>query len=167
MSDEATLDSAHLSRYDALQRISKILAGRHTMAELVRVLADHLHPLVAFDYLALFLHEEQTDEMRLVVLEPAGIDLPFVSMAVAAKGPAATVWLSQKSAIVPIPEEGSLHPVPRIHSQSGTEDDLLAAGQHCAPAGWRPELRQLDRLTLHRGRGCVHGAGECRCRDHC
>jgi formate hydrogenlyase transcriptional activator len=46
MSDDARLVSAHLSRYDALQRISKILAGRHTMAELVRVLADHLHPRV-------------------------------------------------------------------------------------------------------------------------
>jgi formate hydrogenlyase transcriptional activator len=111
MSDEATVASAHLSRYDALQRISKILAGRHTMAELVRVLADHLHPLVAFDYLALFLYEEPTDEMRLVVLEPAGIDLPFVSMAVAAKGPAATVWMAQKSASIAIPEEGALHPV--------------------------------------------------------
>ena len=119
MSDEATLDSAHLSAYDALQRISKILAGRQTMAELVRVLADHLHPLVAFDYLALFLHEEQTDEMRLVVLEPAGIDLPFVSMAVAAKGPAATVWLAQTSAIVPIPEEGSLHPYSKFIRSQG------------------------------------------------
>src|SRR4029453_1018248 len=97
MSDEARLVSAHLSRYDALQRISKILAGRHTMAELVGVLADHLHPLVAFDYLALFLHEEHTDEMRLVVLEPSGIDLPFVSMAAPAKGPAGTGGVAQKA----------------------------------------------------------------------
>src|SRR4029450_6156557 len=108
MSDEARLVSAHLSRYDALQRISKILAGRHTMAELVGVLADHLHPLGAFDYLALFLHEEHTDEMRLVVLEPSGIDLPFVSMAVAAKGPAAAGWIGPKPAVAGVPGEGSI-----------------------------------------------------------
>ncbi len=110
MSEEAARISAHLSRYDALLRTSKTLATHQTMAELLRVLADQLHPLIPFDYLALALHDEPTDEMRLVVLEPTAIVPPFRSLPVAEHGPGATVWQSQKAAVVPIPEEGALHP---------------------------------------------------------
>ena len=53
--------AAHLSRYDALQRISKTLAGHRTMAGLFQVLAGELHSLVPFDYLALLLHDEQVE----------------------------------------------------------------------------------------------------------
>ncbi len=111
MADAVGLESAHLSRYDALLRISKTLADHRTMAELFEVLARHLHPIIPFDYLALLLHDDATDEMRLVVLEPRDIVLPFVSMAVAQQGPAATVWETQKAAVIPIPAEGPLQPV--------------------------------------------------------
>jgi hypothetical protein len=40
MPDEAALDSAHLSRYDALLRTSKTLATHRTIGELVRVLGE-------------------------------------------------------------------------------------------------------------------------------
>src|SRR4051812_1372427 len=102
---------AHLSRYDALLRISKTLAGHNTMAELFAVLADHLHRVVPFDYLALLLHDESSDELRLVVLEPAGIELPFTSRPVSDQGPAATAWESQTPSIIQIPDEGPLPPV--------------------------------------------------------
>ena len=60
MADADAVASANLSRYDALLRISKTLAGHKTMAELFEVLADHLHAIVPFDYLALLLHDEPT-----------------------------------------------------------------------------------------------------------
>jgi formate hydrogenlyase transcriptional activator len=109
MEDTATI--AHLSRYDALLRVSKTLATHRTMAELFEVLADNLHTVVPFDYLALLLHDGPTDEMRLVVLEPGEAGLPFVSMPVAEQGPAATAWQTQKTVVIPVPEEGPLQPV--------------------------------------------------------
>jgi hypothetical protein len=114
VSPEASLLSVHRSRYDALLRISKDVAGRSTIAEQLRGLAEQLHPLVPFDYLALLLHDEPRDELRLVVLEPAGIVLPFVSKPVAEHGPATTVWATQKGAVIPIPEDGPC----RLHSRS-------------------------------------------------
>ena len=111
MEDTATLAVTHLSRYDALLRISKTLATHRTMRELFEVLADNLHMVVPFDYLALMLHDAHTDEMRLVVLEPNESDLPFVSMPLNEPGPAATVWHTQTPAVIPIPDEGQLHPV--------------------------------------------------------
>ena len=108
MTEAAALRSAHLSRYDALLSVSKTLAGHKTIAELFRVLAEHLHSVVPFDYLALLLHDEPTDEMRLFVLEPADLELPFVSRPVAEHGPAATAWETQTAAVIPIPEDGPL-----------------------------------------------------------
>jgi formate hydrogenlyase transcriptional activator len=107
---EAAIVSAHLSRYDALLRISKTLARHQTIAELFEVLADELHPLIPFDYLALVVHEETTDLLRLVVLEPAGMTPPVVSATIDHHGPAAIAWKTQKAAVVPIPDEGPLHP---------------------------------------------------------
>src|SRR5687767_15438467 len=76
MADTDLVASEKLSRYDALLRISKTLAGHTTMAELFKVLADQLHTVVPFDYLGLLLHDETTSEMRLVVLEPRDIMPP-------------------------------------------------------------------------------------------
>ncbi len=111
MADGAALASAYLPRYDALLRVSKTLAGHRSLAELFKVLADQLHAVVPFDYLGLVLHDDATDEMRLVVLEPSDIVLPSVSRRVADQGPAATAWETQKAVVMPIPEEGTLDPV--------------------------------------------------------
>jgi hypothetical protein len=73
-------------RYDALLSLSKTLAGHRTTGELFEGLADHLHSIVPFDYLALFLHDDATQEMRLVVLEATDIVVPFVSRPVAETG---------------------------------------------------------------------------------
>jgi formate hydrogenlyase transcriptional activator len=109
MRDETALDSAHLSRYDALLSTSKTLATHRTIGELFRVLGEQLHPIVPFDYLALLLHDDQRAELRLVVLEPADLALPFESKPIADHGPAATVWETQQGAVIPIPERGALH----------------------------------------------------------
>ena len=112
MRDEAALDSAHLSRYDALLRTSKTLAAHRTIGELVRVLGEELHPIIPFDYLALLLHDQRSNELRLVILEPPGLAPPVVSKPIAEHGPAATVWETQKTAVIPIPEKGPLQQVP-------------------------------------------------------
>jgi formate hydrogenlyase transcriptional activator len=119
MPDEAALDSAHLSRYDALLRTSKTLATHRTIGELVRVLGEELHPIIPFDYLALLLHDERSNELRLVILEPPGLAPPIVSKPIAEHGPAATVWETQKTAVVPIPEKGPLHQVPAYLRSQG------------------------------------------------
>jgi formate hydrogenlyase transcriptional activator len=110
MSDEATVVSAHLSRYDALLRISKTLASHQTIGELFEVLADELHPLIPFDYLALIVHEESTGLMRLVVLEPSEMNPPVTVAPLDPHAPAGAVWNTQKAAIIPIADEGPLHP---------------------------------------------------------
>ena len=110
MADVSARDPGHLARYDALVSISKTLAGHKTVAELFQVLAQHLHSVVPFDALALVLHDNKTDEMRLVVLEPTNIVPPFMTVPVADQGPAATVWETQKGAVVTIPDEGPVPP---------------------------------------------------------
>jgi formate hydrogenlyase transcriptional activator len=110
MSDQGALVSAHLSRYDALLRTSRTLAQHRTITELFDVLAEELHPLIPFDYLALVVHEESTDLLRLVVLEPTGMTAPSVTATLDQHGPAATVWTAQKAEVIPIPDEGTLHP---------------------------------------------------------
>ena len=110
MLEQALRDSAHLSRYDALLRTSKTLATHRTIGELFHVLGEHLHPIVPFDYLALLLHDGLHAELRLVVLEPADLAVPFESKPIAEHGPAAMVWETQHAAVVPIPEAGPVHP---------------------------------------------------------
>ena len=119
MTDADAVASANLSRYDALLRISKTLSGHKTMAELFEVLADQLHAVVPFDYLALLLHDEPTSEMRLVVLEPPDMMLPFGSVPVAEQGPAAAVWETQQGIVMAIPEEGPLPPGPAFLRSQG------------------------------------------------
>ena len=108
--NEAAAASARdsLSRYEALLRVSRVLAGHTTVPELFGVLADRLHSVVPFDYLALVLHDPVTDSMRLVVLE-GDVPLPeTTTMPVAARGPAGVAWETQQPAVIRIPAEGPL-----------------------------------------------------------
>jgi formate hydrogenlyase transcriptional activator len=99
------LDSANLSRYDALLRTSRALAIHRTIGELFRVLAGQLHPIIPFDYLALLLHDEQLAQLRPVLLEPPDLAVLFESKPVAQHGPAARVWETQKATVIPISDE--------------------------------------------------------------
>jgi formate hydrogenlyase transcriptional activator len=119
MADEDAVASANLSRYDALLRISKTLSGHKDMAELFKVLADQLHAIVPFDYLALLLHDEPTNEMRIVVLEPLDIMPPFTSAPIAEQGPAAVVWETQQGTVMVIPDDGPLPPGPSFLRSQG------------------------------------------------
>jgi formate hydrogenlyase transcriptional activator len=107
-------------RYEALLRVSSTLAGHKTVAELFHVLADRLHKVVPFDYLALVLHDPATDEMRLVVLEPSDMPTPsVVTMPVSAHGPAGVVWSTQQPAVIPIRPEGPLVPALQFIREQG------------------------------------------------
>jgi formate hydrogenlyase transcriptional activator len=98
-----------VARYEALLRVSKSLAEHRSIAELLAALSARLHEVVPFDYLALVLHEEATDEMRIDVLEPATLPHPAtMRLPVSEGGPAAVVWQTQKADIINIPEEGEL-----------------------------------------------------------
>ena len=117
MANVSARDTGHLARYDALVSISKTLADHETVAELFQVLAHHLHAVVPFDALALVLHDNKADEMRLVVLEPTNIVPPFLTVPVVDQGPAAMVWETQKGTVVTIPDDGPVPPsIAYIHS---------------------------------------------------
>ncbi len=117
MADVSARDPGHLARYDALVSISKTLADHETVAELFQVLAHHLHAVVPFDALALVLHDNKADEMRLVVLEPADIVPTLLTVPFADHGPAAMVWETQKGAVVTIPDAGPVPPsIAYIHN---------------------------------------------------
>jgi formate hydrogenlyase transcriptional activator len=99
-----------VSRYQALLGVSAALAHHRTIADLVHVLADQLHAVVPFEYLALVLHDAATDEMQLHVLEPASAPKPpLVRNPVSAGGPAGKVWQTQTAAVIPI-VDGELLP---------------------------------------------------------
>ena len=80
------------------------------ISELFEVLADELHPLIPFDYLALVVHEESTGLMRLVVLEPSEMTPAVTAAPLDQHAPAGAVWQTQKAAVIPLPDEGPLHP---------------------------------------------------------
>src|SRR5262245_15189900 len=98
-----------LARYLALLGASQTLATHRSIEELFRVLAGELHAVVPFDHLALILHDERADEMRLVILEPE-LPFPISSQPVAAAGPAAIVWQTQEPSVVRLTTEGLLPP---------------------------------------------------------
>jgi len=100
-----------VARYEALLRVSKALALHKSLADLIHALAAHLHSVVPFDYLAVVLHDPATDEMQLYVLEPADLPLPGVlRMPVAAGGPAAIVWQTQRATVIPLERDVPLVP---------------------------------------------------------
>ena len=91
------------------------------MAELFEVLADQLHAIVPFDYLALLLHDEPTDEMRLVVLEPADLVPPFISAPVAEHGPGGDGLGNAAGSRHRHPRGRPVAPGSRVPPQPGTE----------------------------------------------
>jgi len=98
-----------LSRYEALLRVSRAIAHHTSVADLLRAISDQLHVVVPFDYLMLILHDAPTDEMRLVVLEPADTPFaPFVPMPLSDWGPARSVWETQRTLVVPLLTEAQL-----------------------------------------------------------
>ena len=98
-----------VSRYDALLTVSRAIACHTSVAELLRAIRDQLHLVVPFDYLMLILHDDPTDEMRLVVLEPSDTPfVPFVPVPLSDWGPARSAWETQRTSVVPLLTEAGL-----------------------------------------------------------
>jgi len=159
--DAARTDAA--ARFDALLRVSPELAHHRSIAELVHVLADTLHTVVPFEYLGLVLHDAATEQMKLMVLEPPEMPRPHVDvMPVAAGGPAARVWQSQETTIIPIPKTGSLPaaleymrelghqvtcwlPLTTVHGRIG----VLTFGSTCATEYPQDAIAFMEQVASH------------------
>jgi formate hydrogenlyase transcriptional activator len=116
----STLEQEALARYQALLGASRVLAGHRTLGELLNVLSNQLHVVVPFDFLCLILHDAASDEMRLVVLEPADAPSPpFRALPVSNGGPAAIAWQTQRAAVIPLAPVGELHPTLEFIRQHG------------------------------------------------
>ena len=81
-------------RYRALLAVSEAIATHRDLAALFHELAGRLRQVVRFDYLALLLHEAESNTLRLHVLEPPGATVAPVSLAVG-ETPAGLVWQTQ------------------------------------------------------------------------
>src|SRR5262249_4268931 len=101
-------ESDTVARYEALLRASAALALHRSIADLMHVLADQLHAVVPFEYMALVLTEAATDAMRLLVLEQRDLPKPDVTRApVSFGGPGATVWHTQRPTVIPLSRDAT------------------------------------------------------------
>jgi formate hydrogenlyase transcriptional activator len=85
-------------RYRALLAVSEAIVSHRDLAALFHELAGRLHPVVRFDYLALFLHEAERNTLRVHVVEPPGPNLP--SSLPIGDVPAGLVWQTQQPLII-------------------------------------------------------------------
>jgi formate hydrogenlyase transcriptional activator len=87
-------------RYQALLAISEAIVSHRNMCGLFHDLAPRLQQVVPFDFLAVVLHEEASDTMRLHVLETCEPVPPGTVIALPAEeDPAGLVWQTQQPLI--------------------------------------------------------------------
>jgi formate hydrogenlyase transcriptional activator len=85
-----------------LLAVSEAIVSHRDLSALFHELAGRLHPVVRFDYLALFLHEAESNTIRPHILEPSGPTLPLPSRSVSVgEVPAGLVLQTQQPLIVP------------------------------------------------------------------
>jgi formate hydrogenlyase transcriptional activator len=88
-------------RYYALLAVSEAIASHRDLAALFHELAGRLQQVVRFDYLALSLHEAESNTLRLHVLEPSGPNLPPPPRSQpVGETPHGLVWQTQQPLIV-------------------------------------------------------------------
>ena len=87
MSDPHVTSRTAPPEYEALLLVSRGLAEHRSIPELFRALAGQLHGVLPFDYLALVLHDDRRNELRLTILEPDNLIVPIVSSHVDDDGP--------------------------------------------------------------------------------
>ena len=103
------MTSAHLDgqttaacdRHRALLAVSEAIASHRDLPALFHELADRLHQVVRFDYLALILHEPASNTLHLHVLEPSDPALlsSCESLPVG-ESPAGWVWQTQQPLVI-------------------------------------------------------------------
>ena len=104
-------------QYCALLEVAESIASHRELRDLFRDLAQRLHSVVAFDFLALILHDGQRNAMRLHILEavaPAQVDsVPSLELPVG-ESPGGLVWETQQPVIL---HEAELQQrFPRVHA---------------------------------------------------
>jgi len=83
-------------QYRALLAVSEAIVSHRDLSALFHELADQLHQVVRFDYLALVLHQDASNTMRPHVLEASGPAPPLSASSVPVEGdPAGSVWQTQ------------------------------------------------------------------------
>jgi formate hydrogenlyase transcriptional activator len=88
-------------QYRALLAVSEAIASHRDWPALFHELAGRLHPVVRFDYLALFLHEAASNTLRMHVLEPPGPTLVSASVSPPiGEVPPVLVWQTQQPLIL-------------------------------------------------------------------
>src|SRR6516225_12135119 len=87
-------------QYQTLLAVSQAIVSQRDLHALFHELADRLHQVARFDYLALVLHEAATNTMRLHVLE-TGEPVPPGTVIVlpTEEDPAGLVWQTQRPLI--------------------------------------------------------------------
>ncbi|HEY7445305.1 MAG TPA: hypothetical protein VH701_22945, partial [Vicinamibacterales bacterium] len=84
-------------RYQALLAISEAIKTHHDLSSLLHDLAGQLGRVVYFDYLALVLHEGETNSMHLHVLETCEPVPPGTVIVLPVEDdPAGLVWQTQQ-----------------------------------------------------------------------
>jgi formate hydrogenlyase transcriptional activator len=89
-----------VEQYRALLAVSEAIVSHRELDTLWHDLADRLHLVVCFDYLAMVLHDPASETMRLHVLkspEPLGQDFPLLSLR---DTPPGTVWQTQQPLVM-------------------------------------------------------------------
>jgi formate hydrogenlyase transcriptional activator len=85
----------------ALLAVSEAIASHRDLSALFHELAGRLQQVVRFDYLALLLHEAESNTLRLHVLEPSGPTLPPPPRSLpVGETPPGLVWQTQQPLIV-------------------------------------------------------------------
>ena len=93
--------TATCNQYRALLAVSEAIVAHHDLPALFHDLADRLHPVVRFDYLALLLHDAAIDGMRLHILESSHpLPVPPDPGTPLNPDPALLVWQTQQPLII-------------------------------------------------------------------
>ncbi len=88
-------------RYRALLAVSEAIVSHRDLSALFHELASRLQQVVRFDYLALLLHEAESNTLRLHVVEPSGPTLPPPPRSLpVGETPPGLVWQTQQPLIV-------------------------------------------------------------------
>lgn len=98
----ATVGTSSSDIYAAVLALSRSIAGRDDLGSLLSGVAESLQRIVAFDYVALILHDADRNQMQSHILSASGranvrggIRFPLE------QDPAAFVWLNQEPVVIP------------------------------------------------------------------
>jgi transcriptional regulator with GAF, ATPase, and Fis domain len=98
--------TADRDRYQTLLSVSEAIVAHRDLRSLFHDLADRLHQVARFDFLALVLHEDASNTMRLYILETADpVPTGTVIVLPVDEDPAGLVWESQQPLITKGMEE--------------------------------------------------------------